>query len=68
MESFLQRIGRGNRRAHKTNAVCLNPDASESVGWDALRFAALVDAASKGELPRRRPYELYGAAAQQMSA
>jgi len=66
VESFLQRIGRGNRRAHKTNAVCLIPDTSESVGWDALRFASLVDAASKGELPRRRPYELYGAVAQQM--
>jgi ATP-dependent Lhr-like helicase len=66
VESFLQRIGRGNRRAHKTNAVCLIPDTSKSVGWDALRFASLVDAASKGELPRRRPYELYGAVAQQM--
>jgi ATP-dependent Lhr-like helicase len=66
VESFLQRIGRGNRRAHKTNAVCLVPDTSESVGWDALRFASLVDAARKGELPRRRPYELYGAVAQQM--
>lgn len=66
VESFLQRIGRGNRRAHKTNAVCLIPDTSESVGWDALRFASLVDAARKGELPRRRPYELYGAVAQQV--
>lgn len=66
VESFLQRIGRGNRRAHKTNAVCLIPETSEAVGWDALRFASLVDAASKGELPRRRPHELYGAVAQQM--
>lgn len=66
VESFLQRIGRGNRRARKTNAVCLIPDTSETVGWDALRFASLVDAARKGELPRRRPYELYGAVAQQV--
>ncbi len=66
VESFLQRIGRGNRRAHKTNAVCLVSDASESVGWDALRFASLVDAARNGELPRCRPYELYGAVAQQV--
>jgi len=66
VESFLQRIGRGNRRAHKANAVCIVPDVSESVGWDALRFASLIDAASRGELPRRRPYELYGAVAQQM--
>jgi ATP-dependent Lhr-like helicase len=66
VESFLQQIGRGNRRAQKTNAVCLIPDTSESIGWDALRFALLVDAASKGEFSRRRPYELYGAVAQQM--
>lgn len=66
VESFLQRIGRGNRRAQKTNAVCLIPDTAVSVGWDALRFASLVDAARRGELPRRRPYELYGAVAQQM--
>jgi ATP-dependent Lhr-like helicase len=66
VESFLQRIGRGNRRANKTNAVCLIPDTSDSPGWDALRFVALVEAAGRGELPRRRPYELYGAAAQQM--
>lgn len=66
VESFLQRIGRGNRRAQKTNAICLIPNTSESLCWDAFRFAALVDAASKGELPMRRPYELYGAIAQQI--
>ncbi len=66
VESFLQRIGRGNRRAHKTNTVCLIPDTSQSVGWDALRFASLIDAATKGKLPRCCPYELYGAVAQQM--
>lgn len=66
VESFLQRIGRGNRRTHKANAVCLIPDTTESVCIDALRFVALVDAASKGELSRRHPYELYGAVAQQL--
>lgn len=65
VESFLQRIGRGNRRSDKTNVVCLLPDDSDSVPLEALRFAVLLDAASKGELPVYEPFELYGAAGQQ---
>lgn len=65
VESFLQRIGRGNRRAEKSNVVCLIPDYSKSVVSDTLRFLALLDAARKGELPVRAPYDLFGAVAQQ---
>jgi len=45
VDSFLQRIGRGNRRSNKTNAVCLVTDSSESVVNDGLKFAVLLDAA-----------------------
>jgi len=65
VESFLQRIGRSNRRTTKTNVICLVPDNSKNVILDALRFLALVDAAKKGELPIRSPYELFGAIGQQ---
>ncbi|MBX7259531.1 MAG: DEAD/DEAH box helicase [Candidatus Hydrogenedentes bacterium] len=65
VDSFLQRIGRGNRRSNKTNVVCLVPDDSDSVSLDAIRFAALLDAATKGELPISEPYELFGAVGQQ---
>lgn len=65
VNSFLQRIGRGNRRSNKTNVLCLVPNDSSSVIIDALRFAALIDAASKGELPEREPYNLFGAVGQQ---
>ncbi len=65
VESFLQRIGRGNRRAHKSNVVCLVPDNSKHPVCDALRFLALLDAAQKGELPICEPHELFGAVAQQ---
>lgn len=65
VDSFLQRIGRANRRSNKTNVVCLVPDDSESVPLDALRFAVMLDAASKGELPIYEPFELFGAAGQQ---
>ncbi len=65
VESFLQRIGRGNRRQQKTNAICLIPDTAKAPMADALRFLALIDAAKKGELPFIAPYELFGAAGQQ---
>lgn len=65
VDSFLQRIGRGNRRSNKTNVVCLVPVDSSAIVLDGLRFAALTDAASKGELPIRSPYELFGAVGQQ---
>ena len=65
VDSFLQRIGRGNRRSNKTNVVCLVPNGGDSVPLDAIRFAALLGAASKGELPACEPYELFGAIGQQ---
>ncbi|MBN2549318.1 MAG: DEAD/DEAH box helicase [Anaerolineales bacterium] len=65
VESFLQRIGRGNRRANKANVICLIPDTSRSRLIDALRFLVLIQAAKKGELPIRKPYELFGAICQQ---
>ncbi|BAZ03072.1 DEAD/DEAH box RNA helicase (plasmid) [Tolypothrix tenuis PCC 7101] len=65
VESFLQRIGRSNRRQNKTNVICLIPDDSQNVTIDTLRFLALIDAAKKGELPIRAPYELFGAIGQQ---
>jgi ATP-dependent Lhr-like helicase len=65
VESFLQRIGRGNRRSLKTNVICIIPDDTTSVPLTCLRFLALIDAARKGEMSVRAPYELFGAVAQQ---
>jgi len=65
VESFLQRIGRGNRRSQKTNVVCLVPDDSRKAISDAVRFLALIDAAKKGEMSACAPYQLYGAVGQQ---
>jgi ATP-dependent helicase Lhr and Lhr-like helicase len=73
--SFLQRIGRGNRREGKTNAVCFIDPARdcesppkppyEPTLIEALRYIALIDSAQKGELPSQHRYELFGAVAQQ---
>lgn len=64
VESFLQRIGRGNRRSQKTNVIGCVPDAHGVRG--ALQFVALINAAHQGALPDNQPYELYGAVAQQI--
>ena len=65
VDSFLQRIGRGNRRSNKTNVVCLVSDDSDSVPLDSLRFAVLFNAALNGELPICELYDLFGAIGQQ---
>jgi ATP-dependent Lhr-like helicase len=65
VESFLQRAGRANRRASKTNVVCLVPDTSRCPIGNSLQFAALIDAATSGDMPIRSPFELFGAIAQQ---
>lgn len=65
LDSFLQRIGRGNRRLNKTNVVCLIPDDSDSAFLDTLRFLGLVVAGKKGEMFSSSPYHIYGAVAQQ---
>jgi ATP-dependent Lhr-like helicase len=66
-DSFLQRIGRGNRRSNKTVALCFvgmdengPPQTTES-----LRYLALLDAARTGTLSERGTYEIFGAVAQQ---
>lgn len=65
VESFLQRIGRGNRRSHTSNVACLIPDKTEDVLREALVFLALLDAARSGDLPRRSAFSLFGAFLQQ---
>lgn len=65
IDSFLQRIGRSNRRSKKTNVICMIPDNSTKVAIDAVHFLTLIDAASKGELPVQEPFELFGAVGQQ---
>ncbi len=66
VESFLQRIGRGNRRTNKTNVICLVRPNAERPVFEALIFHALVDLAQNGTLPEKKPFELYGAICQQV--
>ncbi|NLO11288.1 MAG: DEAD/DEAH box helicase [Candidatus Cloacimonetes bacterium] len=65
VESFMQRIGRGNRRSNKVNVICLVPDYIKTVFLELLKFCVLLDSSVKGVMPRKAPYELYGSVAQQ---
>lgn len=65
VESFMQRIGRGNRRSNKVNVICLVPDNSNAVFLELIKFCVLIDSSTKGIMPRKEPYEFYGAVAQQ---
>lgn len=65
VESLLQRIGRGNRRSTKANAVCLIPADATKPLRDALVHAAIIDSARAGAIGTRAAYQLFGAAAQQ---
>lgn len=65
--AFLQKIGRSNRRQHKTNVIALVP-ASQLFKQvtQALTFCALLDNAQNGQLPLQEPQQLYGALVQQV--
>jgi ATP-dependent Lhr-like helicase len=65
-ESFLQRVGRGNRRGEKANVVCLAHPHFGSRLVDVLAFEALMAQVRTGRIERERPSNVYGAAAQQI--
>lgn len=64
LESLLQRIGRGNRRSNKTNAICLARHADGSIREVAV-FSTMMQLAARGAMPNRQPAMLFGAALQQ---
>lgn len=82
VDSFLQRVGRGNRRSSKTNVICFVPSPTSagapSSDWDVsklpnamlatLAYITLLRLARLGQLEQTRPYHLYGAVAQQIMA
>jgi len=65
-ESFLQRVGRGNRRSAKTSVACLVSPNHGPRFRSILAFEALLSQIRSGRLERERPLDIYGAAAQQL--
>jgi ATP-dependent Lhr-like helicase len=62
--SFLQRIGRGNRRSNKTNVICICQPGF-GAPREALTFASLLQAGREGRMPIGGAKKLWGAVAQQ---
>ena len=65
-DSFLQRIGRGNRRSHKSNVICVASPDHGSLFLTVLGFEALVSQVRSGRIERESAMDIYGAAAQQI--
>jgi len=65
VSSFLQRIGRGNRRNKKSNAICIVPPDSINPIFEALQFYSIIELASQGIMEQTTPMQLFGAMAQQ---
>jgi ATP-dependent Lhr-like helicase len=64
--SFLQRVGRSNRRSNKTNVVCLVRPGSTQPNLEGLYFQALIELARNRRLSDAPPYKLFGAVGQQV--
>lgn len=65
-ESFLQRIGRGNRRGDHARVLCISPHDTSHRWLTALAFLGLLRTARLGGGDPVRPMELHGAVVQQI--
>ncbi len=54
VESFLQKIGRGNRKSMRTNVLCFIPPTTDDT-IAIFRFCALLDLARQGIMPELKP-------------
>jgi ATP-dependent Lhr-like helicase len=65
VESFLQKIGRGNRKSMRTNVLCfIPPIADDTIA--IFRFCALLDLTRQGIMPELKPIRFFGAIVQQI--
>jgi len=65
VESFLQRIGRGNRKENKIKVICAIPEYSNNKLLSAMKYLSLCILASKGYLPPKKAIGLYAPIVQQ---
>lgn len=66
VESFLQRVGRGCRRADESNVICLVPPSAPRPVLDMLAYIAILNRAKSGSMLSDSAFNLFGAAAQQI--
>lgn len=66
LESFIQRIGRGNRRGATSRVICLVPPDSERPTLEAFLFLSLIRMGRSGNWSDCGAMRLYGAVTQQI--
>jgi ATP-dependent helicase Lhr and Lhr-like helicase len=67
-QSFLQRIGRSNRRSSSTNVVCLVPASDQSPELAVVEYLAVLDLVLGDGVDVEAPVRIYGAALQQLAS
>lgn len=65
-ESFLQRIGRGNRLGDRAKVLCISPHDNVYNWLTILLFFAALRIARTGDVDPTKPLRLYGAVVQQV--
>ncbi len=65
-ESFLQRIGRGNRRGDRAKVLCISPHDNSYKWLTTLLFLAALRIARTGDVNPTEPLRLHGAVVQQV--
>jgi ATP-dependent Lhr-like helicase len=65
-QSFMQRIGRGNRRHQFVEVICALPDSSSSKVSELVGFQSLLSQIDSGDFPKQDPFNLYGVLCQQI--
>ena len=65
-QSFMQRIGRGNRRSDFVEVICVVPkDEIENLS-SRVGYQALLGQVQNGNFPQQKPFNLYGVVCQQI--
>lgn len=64
--SFLQRVGRANRRGGAVQLIAVVPDAASTQVQAVLGYQALLSQVERGALEASLPQHVYGAVAQQI--
>lgn len=65
-ESFLQRVGRANRRSGEVQLIAVVPERIATQVQAALGYQALLSQVDRGALEASQPLQLYGAVCQQI--
>ena len=65
-QSFMQRIGRGNRRSDFVEVICVIPKSEMENISSRLGYQSLLGQVQTGNFPQQKSFELYGVVCQQI--